>query len=333
MAAPQRARKKKASPKKKSRKSPGTFSHLKRGITGLILLVFLVLVLGLLVNQALKKNKQGQEVGPVAAIPEVQRHPIYPPAEIKPPAFEIYAKIEPPVREALTKPHLPRPGKLPQIAIIIDDIGYDQQIAKKFADLNTAITLSILPHSPYQRQIIKMAREKGLDLMLHLPMEPLEYPAVNPGLGALMTTMLPDALIRQLNDDLDSVPYIKGVNNHMGSKMTASSEQMNQILSSIKKRDLFFIDSRTTAESQARSSARLFQVPYAERDVFLDNVQDPEAIRKQLRLLLQKASTNGQAVAIGHPHALTYQILQEELPEIQKKVTIVPASALVHPAG
>jgi uncharacterized protein len=169
--------------------------------------------------------------------------------------------------------------------------------------------------------------------MLHLPMEPLEYPAVNPGPGALMTTMLPDALIRQLNDDLDSVPYIKGVNNHMGSKMTASSDQMNQIISSIKKRDLFFIDSRTTAESQARSSARLFQVPYAERDVFLDNVQDPEAIRRQLRLLLQKASINGQALAIGHPHALTLQILQEELPEIQKKVTIVPASSIVHPAG
>ena len=336
MAAPHRARKKKASSAKKSRKTPGMFSHLKRGITGLIVLIFLVLILGLLVNQALKKNKHGLGVGPIASIPEVQRHPVYPPAEIKPPDFEIYPKIEPsvpPVREVLTKPHPPQKGNLPSIAIIIDDIGYDSKIAEKFIGLNAAITLSILPHSPYQRQIIKMAREKGLDLMLHLPMEPLEYPAVNPGPGALMTTMLPDALIRQLNDDLDAVPYIKGVNNHMGSKMTASSDQMNQIISSIKKRDLFFIDSRTTAESQARSSARLFQIPYAERDVFLDNVQDPEAIRKQFRLLLQKASINGQALAIGHPHALTFQILQEELPEIQKKVTIVPASAMVHPAG
>ncbi len=142
----------------------------------------------------------------------------------------------------------PRPGKLPWIAIIIDDIGYDAQIAEKFIGLNAAITLSILPHSPHQREIVRMAREKGLDLMLHLPMEPLEYPAVNPGPGALMSAMTPDALIRQLNDDLDAVPYIKGVNNHMGSRLTASSDQMNQILSSIKKRDLFFIDSRTTTE-------------------------------------------------------------------------------------
>jgi len=333
MAVTQHKRKKRASSAKKLRKNPGKNFHLKRGTAGLVFLIVLVLILGFLVNQALKKNKHGQVMGPTAAIPEVQRHPVYPPAEIKPPAFEIYSKIEPPGREVLTKPHPLHPGKLPQIAIIIDDIGYDSKIAEKFIGLNAAITLSILPHSPYQRQIIKMAREKGLDLMLHLPMEPLEYPAVNPGPGALMTTMLPDALIRQLNDDLDAVPYIKGVNNHMGSKMTASSDQMNQIISSIKKRDLFFIDSRTTAESQARSSARLFQIPYAERDVFLDNVQDPEAIRKQFRLLLQKASINGQALAIGHPQALTFQILQEELPEIQKKVTIVPASAMVHPAG
>jgi len=336
MAAPHRTRKKKASLAKKSRKISKMFSHLKRGIAGLIFLIVLVLILGFLVNQSLKKNKHGQITSLIAAIPEVKRYPVYPPTEIKPPDFEIYPKTEPsvpPVRETLNKPRPPQKGIVPSIAIIIDDIGYDSKIAEKFIGLNVAITLSILPHSPYQKQIIKMAREKGLDLMLHLPMEPLEYPTVNPGPGALMTTMLPDALIRQLNDDLDAVPYIKGVNNHMGSKMTASSDQMNQLISGIKKRELFFIDSRTTPESKARSSARLFQVPFAERDVFLDNIHDPEMIRKQFRLLLQKALINGQALAIGHPYPLTFQILQEELPEIQKKVTIVPASALVHPAG
>ena len=313
-------------------------------------MIALVACLGLVVNQALKKTRRPKGPVPMAVIPPVQRHPVYPPAVTRPPVsppvvtllppvetrlpppFEIFPPTEPPpVLEKVPPP--PTPGKLPRIAIIIDDIGYDAQIAEKFIGLNTAITLSILPRSPHQREIIRMAREKGLDLMLHLPMEPLEYPAVNPGPGALLSAMTPDALIRQLNDDLDAVPYIKGVNNHMGSRMTASSDQMNQILSSIKKRDLFFIDSRTTTDTQARSSARLFQVPYAERDVFLDNVQEPEAIRRQFRLLLQKAAANGQALAIGHPHGMTLQILKEELPEIQKKVTIVPASSLVHPVG
>ncbi len=345
MAEPSRKPKKKSPVAKKSprpKKKPMTF-HLKRGVTGLIVLIVLVLVLGLVVNQALKKQPRIKKPVSVASIPEPLRHPVppqavtpppvSPPIETRPP-FEIYPPVEPPVEPPVHHTAKPQqPGKLPRIAIIIDDIGYDAQMAEKFIGLNAAITLSILPRSPQQREIIRMAREKGLDLMLHLPMEPLEYPAVNPGPGALLTAMTPDALIRQLNDDLDAVPYIKGVNNHMGSRMTASSDQMNQILSSIKKRDLFFIDSRTTTESQARSSARLFQVPYAERDVFLDNVQEPDAIRRQFRLLLQKAAAHGQALAIGHPHGVTLQILKEELPEIQKKVTIVPASSMVGPAG
>lgn len=340
MAKPNCTRKKKSPAAKKTLKKPAMSVHLKRGVVGLIILIALVLVLVVVVNQAMKKTRPAKGPGPVAAIPQVQKHPVvppvvtqppdYPPVETRPP-FEIYPLIEPPVRDRVVQP--PLPGKLPRIAIIIDDIGYDSQIAEKFIGLNAAITLSILPHSPHQRQIIRMAREKGLDLMLHLPMEPLEYPGVNPGRGALMTAMPPDTLIRQLNEDLDAVPHIKGVNNHMGSRMTASSEQMNQILSVIKKRDLFFIDSRTTADSKVRSSARLFQVPYAERDVFLDNVLEPAAIRRQIRLLLQKATAHGQALAIGHPHALTFQILQELLPEIQNKASIVPASSMVHPAG
>jgi len=347
MAEPRHPRKKKSPAAKKPPRSkkPAMSVHLKRGVLGLIVLIALVLVLGLVLNQALKKNQRPKTPGPVAAItqspkipatpPAETRPTVFPPVDIRPPAFEIFPQVEPPappVREAVpTKPI--RPGKLPRIAIIIDDIGYDLQIAEKFIGLNAPITLSILPHSPQQRKIIRLAREKGLDLMLHLPMEPLEYPGVNPGPGALMTAMTPDALIHQLNDDIDSVPYIKGVNNHMGSRMTASSDQMNQIFSCIRKRELFFIDSRTTADSQARSSARLFQVPFAERDVFLDNVQELEAIRKQFRMLLQKAAANGQALAIGHPHSLTFQVLHEELPEIQKKVTIVPASSMVHPVG
>jgi uncharacterized protein len=357
MTEPRRTRKKKSTAAKKPPrpKKPPMAYHLKRGVAGLIVLIALVLVLWLVVNQALKKSRPPKGPTPVAVIPQVSRHPVYPPAEIRPPttppietrppvsppvdtrlppAFEVFPPIEPsppPVREKVTRPTTP--GKLPRVVIIIDDIGYDAQIAEKFIGLNTAITLSILPRSPHQREIIRMAREKGLDLMLHLPMEPMEYPAVNPGPGALLSAMTPDALIRQLNDDLDAVPYIKGVNNHMGSRMTASSDQMNQILSDLKKRDLFFIDSRTTTDTQARSSARLFQVPYAERDVFLDNVQTPEAIRRQFRLLLQKAASHGQALAIGHPHSMTLQILKEELPEIEKKVTIVPASSMVRPVG
>jgi len=165
--------------------------------------------------------------------------------------------------------------------------------------------------------------------MLHLPMEPFEYPHIYSGPGTLLTTMTPDELIDQLNADLAAVPFISGVNNHMGSKMTANSDQMNQIFTILKKKRLFFIDSRTTAESIGKPSARLFQVPFSERDVFLDHIQESEVIKKQIRHLIQIAYEKGQAIGIAHPYPITYDVLLEELPNIKKDVQLVSASELV----
>ncbi len=223
--------------------------------------------------------------------------------------------------------------QLPLVAIIIDDMGYDKKIARQFSRLNGSITFSILPHSPFQKTIARLARKNGLSTMLHLPMEPFEYPNIDPGPGTLLTTMTPDQLIRQLEENLASVPNIKGVNNHMGSKMTAESSQMYQIFSVLKSRNLFFIDSRTSDKSLCKPSARLFQIPFAQRDVFLDHSQDPNFIRKQIKELIRIAQRNGQAVGIGHPHTITYEILKEMMPELQRKVKLVPAYAIVHPVG
>ena len=121
----------------------------------------------------------------------------------------------------------------------------------------------------------------------------------------------------------------KGVNNHMGSKMTASSTQIYQIFSILKKRNLFFIDRRTTSESLCKPSARLLQLPFAQRDVFIDHFQKTDFIRKQIKLLIRIADKHGEAIGIAHPHIITYNILRELLPELQKKVQLVPASQLV----
>jgi hypothetical protein len=164
-------------------------------------------------------------------------------------------------------------------------------------------------------------------------MEPIEYPDVNPGPGTLLTSMTPDELTHQLEKTLDEVPFIRGVNNHMGSKMTAESSQMYQIFSILKKRNLYFIDSRTTIKTLCKPSARLFQIPFAQRDVFLDHKVEVEFIRKQIKELIRIAQRKGTAVGIGHPHSLTYKVLQEMLPELQKKVRLVPASEIVHPVG
>jgi hypothetical protein len=190
-------------------------------------------------------------------------------------------------------------------------------------------TFSVLPSGPFKTQTMKIAADHGIELMLHLPMEPEEYPAVNPGDDALLMSQSPDDLIGRLNDLLDSIPLAVGVNNHMGSRMTADADRMNQVFSVLKRRGLFFIDSRTTVHTMCRTSARLLQLPFAQRDIFLDHDQDPASVQRQLARLLAIAAKHGEAVGIGHPYTVTFDSLAGMTPATKASVAFVPASALV----
>lgn len=223
--------------------------------------------------------------------------------------------------------------KKPEIAIIIDDIGYDRKLAMALRDLDPNITFSILPFAPFGRSISDKLHKKGTELMLHLPMEPVEYPNVNPGPGALLSQMSPGVLLDQLQKNIRAVPHVVGVNNHMGSKITANSDQMNQIFTILKKEKLFFIDSKTAKKSQCKSSARLFKVKFAQRDVFLDNFQDADYIIRQLKKLIDFARKHGTAIGIAHPYEATVEILSKELPKLKKEVDIVRASRLTYVPG
>jgi polysaccharide deacetylase 2 family uncharacterized protein YibQ len=324
--------KRKTTPKKKSRKKitrkKKLFkSSILKAFAGLAIIVIVVAIAGVLAHYLIGPEKPSKSDRPAKIVTKTKK------LAAKTPPFEIY----PPKEIPLEKPPIKKPPRdlkrLPLVAIIIDDMGYDRKFAKNLSQLNARITFSILPHSPHRDSIAQIAKDSGLDTMLHLPMEPFEYPSVNPGPGTLLTTMTPDELLRQLEKNLASVPHIKGVNNHMGSKMTAESSQLYQIFSILKKRNLYFIDSRTTSKTLCKPSARLFQIRFAQRDVFLDHHQDADFIRKQIKELIRIAQRNGQAVGIGHPHSVTYEILREMMPELRKKVKLVPASAIVQPVG
>jgi len=343
------AKKKSRSSRKRSsaasRKNPSLkFALIRVGI-GLAILLALVVATGLLVDHFLRR---GDEV-PKTRTAAVQ--PTAPPRDDhstplphksrrfkKPkgssPRYEIFppdAELTPP---PATRPQPPPVGDgKPRVALIIDDLGYDGAIAEKFIDLGSEITLSVFPHSPFQKTILSQARKNGMEVMLHLPMEPMEYPSVDPGPDALLTTMSPDELIGMLNRNLDSAEGIKGVNNHMGSRLTADSERMNQVFSILKRRGLYFIDSRTTADTICYQSARLLRVPFAQRDVFLDHDQHPDVIRRQVERLISVARTRGCAVGIGHPHPETYTVLRDMMPGLKRHVRLVPASAVVMPTG
>ena len=245
--------------------------------------------------------------------------------------YEVFGEVD----QSRIEKQFPKPqkGHIPKIVIIIDDIGYDKKIASALCDLEPNITFSVLPFAPFGKIISKQLHAKGSQLMLHLPMEPFEYPDINPGPGAILSTMTPDTLLTQLKKNINDIPYIVGVNNHMGSKITTNANQMNQIFTVLKKENLFFIDSRTAPKSQCKASARLFKLKFAQRDIFLDNFQNTEYITGQFQKLKALAKKHGFAIGIGHPYKATLHTLSRELPKLKNKMEIVRASSLTSIPG
>jgi polysaccharide deacetylase 2 family uncharacterized protein YibQ len=347
-------RKKTGSRRVKKQKRPKQrllLNELKKNLLGILILLSICLTIAMVADIFLKpgrsvppdnmasqtKPHQKKTISDRTQRPvhAVKKTPLPEPAakarkEIKPIAYEVFTDIAPVIIEA------PRPvpkDTSPRIAIIIDDIGYDHKMALALYDLHPNITFSVLPFSPFGRQISRKLHEKGAQLMLHLPMEPDEYPHVDPGPGAILSQMTPDQLLAQLKKDIADVPFIVGVNNHMGSKLTASADQMNQIFTILKKEKLFFIDSKTAPRSQGKAAARLLKVRFAQRDVFLDNFQDMDYISGQFNQLIGIARRHGSAIGIGHPYQTTLEALGRLLPKIKKKIKVVRASELVHVPG
>ncbi len=241
--------------------------------------------------------------------------------------YEVYDDVTPTPPKKVVLPK--KDDAVPRIAIIIDDIGYDKDLAMGLLNIDKNITFAILPFSPAGTQLAHSLSAKGAELMLHLPMEPTQYPKVNPGPGALLASMSPDELLTQLRKNIRAVPGTVGANNHMGSRLTADSDKMNQIFTVLKQKNLFFVDSRTSPESKGEQSARMFQLKFSHRDVFLDNFQDVEYISGQIKKLIKQAKDHGSAIGIGHPHQATLDALKRELPKIRGKVRLVPAGKLV----
>lgn len=218
---------------------------------------------------------------------------------------------------------------LPKIALIIDDLGYDVEMAISFFELDLPLSFSVLPLAPYTETIAREANRRGRDVMLHLPMEPKNYPSLNPGPGALLTNMDEREIERILKAHLHLVKGSQGVNHHMGSSFTERKDKMDVVLRELKKRNLFYIDSRTTSDTVALRMAKRMGVPAARRHVFLDNEISTKSIRSQMERLLGMARHSGAAIGIGHPHKETLQVLKEYERRLNGNVKVVHVSELV----
>lgn len=217
----------------------------------------------------------------------------------------------------------------PKVAFIIDDLGYETEVAKKIMELEFPIALSILPFLQYSQFIAEEGKKNNKEIMLHLPMEPSNS-SVNPGPGAIKSCMSEEEIRQAVRECILNFPYAIGVNNHMGSKITEDREIMKIILEEIREFNLFFIDSLTSKNSIACEVAQEMGIKTAVRSVFLDNENDMEYIKGQMLEVQETALREGEAIAIGHSRINTYYVLKRLIPElIRAGIEIVPVSELV----
>jgi uncharacterized protein len=225
-------------------------------------------------------------------------------------------------------------GNLPagtaRLAILLDDLGSDRNAADAIFALQVPITLSVLPYHAHSQEIAQEARKHGCEVMLHLPMQSVanetpEQQELRPG---LKREEVEDIVTKMLQ----SVPEADGVNNHQGSQATSNGALMDELMPVLRDAGVFYVDSRTTTETVAYDKAKRDGVKTAFRNVpFLDDVQNKTAVKRQLQIAIRGAKEKGEAIAIGHPHAVTLEALREVLPEAKKQgVRLVLVSDVVH---
>jgi polysaccharide deacetylase 2 family uncharacterized protein YibQ len=218
-----------------------------------------------------------------------------------------------------------------QIALVLDDFGqYSRHLAPRFCALRQALTLALLPNEGSVDSLAALALRHGHQVLLHLPMEPEDYPDQDPGDGAILLEHDKKTVRRLVRRALERVPGAVGVNNHMGSRATADARIMEAVLDELKGRGLFFLDSVTSSASVAYSLASRHQVKTARRDLFIDEVDTADAVRARLWELAQVAAEQGYAVGIGHDREQTLLALEATLPELEERgFRFVPVSSLV----
>lgn len=216
----------------------------------------------------------------------------------------------------------------PKVAIVLDDWGYNLNAIDTAVAINAPLTLALLPHLRHSATIAEKAHAAGHEIMLHMPMEPLGNVPLEE--GTILTTMTADQMRSLLSSALASVPYVQGVNNHMGSKGTQDRPMLRAVMTELEQRGLFFLNSMTSGSTAGRDVAGELGIRYAERDIFLDNVRTEEAILEKLEQLKQTAIRQGSAIGIGHDKPVTLKAIQKIMPTWQAQgIRVMKLSDLI----
>lgn len=240
---------------------------------------------------------------------------------------------EPPEPESrLEDPLRFEPEGRKKAAIVIDDFGNQMQGTAQMLELPIPFTVAVMPFLPTTKQDAELAHSRGKDVIIHMPMEPVKGKKSWLGPGAITTDLSDEEVKKRVEAAVDEVPYAVGMNNHMGSKVTADSRVMRIVLEVCKERGLFFLDSRTTGKSVIGQLCAELQVPTAANGLFFDEVYTLEHIMKQTERFKKKLDKQDQLIAIGHvgpPGKKTAFAIKKAVPELIGKVNFVMVRELV----
>ncbi|MDA2918164.1 divergent polysaccharide deacetylase family protein [Desulfobacterota bacterium AH_259_B03_O07] len=222
----------------------------------------------------------------------------------------------------------------PKVVIIVDDLGINKESIDELLEIKYPLNFAVLPYQRYSQYAAESAYNRGWDVILHLPMEPKSssgYFGNDAGDGVLLVGLPKEDILSKLDKNLASVPYIKGVNNHMGSKFTENEELMELILNELNSKGLFFVDSKTSLNTKGFEIAKNIGMKTAQRDVFLDTEsQGEDYVKSQIQRLVDVSKRRGYAIGIGHPYPETVKALSDMLPKIKKEVEITTVSSVVN---
>ncbi len=218
----------------------------------------------------------------------------------------------------------------PAVSIIIDDIGDRYKDGLRAVSLPAPYTYSFLPNTPFAKRLAKQAHKMNKEVMLHLPMQATNGKKLGP--NGLTNDMTRAEFDKTLQNAYRSIPYVAGINNHMGSLLSTDKEIMRWLMSFVinQKNELYFIDSRTSASSVIVDVAKEKNIKVLSRDAFLDHDTSVESITKQINYLIKIAKKNGSAIGIAHPYPTTLTVLETAwLLFYEAGVDLIPVSELI----
>ena len=245
---------------------------------------------------------------------------------VPPPPIGTKGESPPWIRYAVPSP---RNSGRPMIAVVIDDLGLDKRRTERVTTMRAPLTLAFMTYAEELDRQTSLAHNRGHELMVHFPMQPMNS-SYDAGPEVLEVGLSPDELRRRIDWGLSRFKGYVGINNHMGSRFTADPPGMKVVMQELSRRGLMFLDSVTSEHSVGPEVASRQGVPFAAREVFLDNTQTVASVRSQLERVEQLARKHGYAVAIGHPHDATIEALSSWLPALESKgFVLVPITTIV----